>query len=71
MAAMFSQQDQKFMQRALDLAKLGRWTTAPNPAVGCVIVKMMKLSVKAIILKQGKRTQKLRHFSNVQRDRNM
>ncbi|ARC54755.1 5-amino-6-(5-phosphoribosylamino)uracil reductase [Candidatus Riesia sp. GBBU] len=31
--------DKKFMRRALYLAKLGRFTTTPNPSVGCVIVK--------------------------------
>ena len=30
---------QIFMQRALDLARLGLYTTDPNPRVGCVIVK--------------------------------
>lgn len=28
-----------YMQKALELAKLGRFTTTPNPNVGCVIVK--------------------------------
>ncbi|MDF7667193.1 bifunctional diaminohydroxyphosphoribosylaminopyrimidine deaminase/5-amino-6-(5-phosphoribosylamino)uracil reductase RibD [Orbaceae bacterium ESL0727] len=28
-----------YMQKALALAKLGRFTTTPNPSVGCVIVK--------------------------------
>lgn len=28
-----------FMQRAIELAKQGRFTTTPNPNVGCVIVK--------------------------------
>ena len=32
-------QDQKFMQRAIALAKLGQYSTKPNPNVGCVIVK--------------------------------
>lgn len=31
--------DQIWMSRALDLAQLGRLSTRPNPAVGCVIVK--------------------------------
>lgn len=31
--------DEKFMARALQLAKLGRFTTHPNPNVGCVIAK--------------------------------
>ena len=32
-------QDQYWMQQAIDLAKLGCYATRPNPAVGCVIVK--------------------------------
>ena len=35
----FSADDHKFMSRALYLAKKGMYTTAPNPNVGCVIVK--------------------------------
>lgn len=31
--------DEKFMARALQLAKRGRFTTTPNPNVGCVIAK--------------------------------
>jgi len=31
--------DQRWMQRALDLAAQGRFTTRPNPMVGCVLVK--------------------------------
>ncbi|MBT0719028.1 bifunctional diaminohydroxyphosphoribosylaminopyrimidine deaminase/5-amino-6-(5-phosphoribosylamino)uracil reductase RibD [Rosenbergiella epipactidis] len=31
--------DHVFMQQALDLAKRGRFTTSPNPNVGCVIVQ--------------------------------
>ena len=36
---LFSIADQSFMERALELAKLGHYTTSPNPRVGCVIVK--------------------------------
>ncbi|MFE8102681.1 bifunctional diaminohydroxyphosphoribosylaminopyrimidine deaminase/5-amino-6-(5-phosphoribosylamino)uracil reductase RibD [Brenneria goodwinii] len=32
-------QDERYMARALELARRGRFTTAPNPNVGCVIVK--------------------------------
>lgn len=39
----FSSQDHVFMQRALDLAAKGQYTTTPNPSVGCVLVKMVKL----------------------------
>ena len=35
---MNDQQDLKWMQRALDLAELGRGHVSPNPMVGCVIV---------------------------------
>ena len=31
--------DVKWMAEALRLAKKGRFTTSPNPRVGCVIVK--------------------------------
>lgn len=31
--------DQQWMQRAIDLARLGQYSTRPNPNVGCVIVK--------------------------------
>lgn len=34
-----SASDQRFMARAIQLAKRGRFTTHPNPRVGCVIVK--------------------------------
>ena len=35
----FSADDHKYMSRALMLAKKGFYTTAPNPNVGCVLVK--------------------------------
>ncbi len=35
----FDSQEHLYMQRALELAEQGRYTTRPNPAVGCVIVK--------------------------------
>jgi diaminohydroxyphosphoribosylaminopyrimidine deaminase/5-amino-6-(5-phosphoribosylamino)uracil reductase len=34
----FSAQDKTFMLRAIKLAKKGRFTTSPNPNVGCVLV---------------------------------
>lgn len=37
------QQDQFYMARALQLAKLGLWSTDPNPRVGCVIVNDGKI----------------------------
>jgi len=36
--AQFSDLDNHFMSRAIELAKKGRFTTSPNPNVGCVIV---------------------------------
>lgn len=35
----FSNTDQKYMKRALELAKLGEGSTSPNPMVGAVVVK--------------------------------
>ena len=35
----FSITDREHMSRALELAARGRFTTSPNPAVGCVLVK--------------------------------
>ncbi len=35
----WSELDQHMMQRALTLAEKGRWTTSPNPNVGCVIAQ--------------------------------
>ncbi|BBP45700.1 riboflavin biosynthesis protein RibD [Thiosulfatimonas sediminis] len=34
-----TEQDKIFMQQALDLALKGRYSTKPNPAVGCVLVR--------------------------------
>ncbi len=39
MAEHFSAIDHQFMARALKLAERGLYTTAPNPRVGCVLVK--------------------------------
>ena len=36
---MFTPADHDFMARALELAELGLYSTAPNPRVGCVVVK--------------------------------
>lgn len=39
MSALFSQDDHRYMARALKLAQKGLYTTDPNPRVGCVIVR--------------------------------
>ena len=36
---MFSQEDRQHMHRALELARRGLYSTSPNPAVGCVVVR--------------------------------
>ncbi|MDD1641493.1 MAG: bifunctional diaminohydroxyphosphoribosylaminopyrimidine deaminase/5-amino-6-(5-phosphoribosylamino)uracil reductase RibD, partial [Methylococcaceae bacterium] len=36
---MLAQQDAFYMARAIQLAKMGRYTTDPNPRVGCVLVR--------------------------------
>lgn len=49
----FTQQDRKFMQMAIDLAMKGRFTTTPNPSVGCVLVKEGKVIGQGFHLKAG------------------
>ncbi|WP_036230648.1 bifunctional diaminohydroxyphosphoribosylaminopyrimidine deaminase/5-amino-6-(5-phosphoribosylamino)uracil reductase RibD [Marinobacterium jannaschii] len=39
MSDLFSLADREFMARAIRLARQGLYTTAPNPRVGCVLVK--------------------------------
>ncbi|MBM7455248.1 diaminohydroxyphosphoribosylaminopyrimidine deaminase/5-amino-6-(5-phosphoribosylamino)uracil reductase [Oceanisphaera litoralis] len=36
---MFNSDDARWMARALELARRGRFTTSPNPSVGCVMVQ--------------------------------
>lgn len=38
-AKTFSTQDIAYMQQAIELAKQGKYSTKPNPSVGCVLVK--------------------------------
>lgn len=40
---MFSPEDHLFMSRAIQLARKGRFTTSPNPNVGCVIVNHQQI----------------------------
>lgn len=39
MSREFSDDDHRYMSRALQLARQGRYTTDPNPRVGCVLVR--------------------------------
>ena len=49
----FSQQDQYYMQMAFDLATQGRFTTSPNPSVGCVLVNNNEIVGKGFHFKAG------------------
>ncbi|WP_413702108.1 bifunctional diaminohydroxyphosphoribosylaminopyrimidine deaminase/5-amino-6-(5-phosphoribosylamino)uracil reductase RibD [Psychromonas sp. KJ10-10] len=49
----FSEQDQYYMSMAIELAKKGRFTTAPNPNVGCVIVANEQIVGEGFHLKAG------------------
>ncbi|MBN6712333.1 bifunctional diaminohydroxyphosphoribosylaminopyrimidine deaminase/5-amino-6-(5-phosphoribosylamino)uracil reductase RibD, partial [Haemophilus haemoglobinophilus] len=53
MQSTFSAQDEYFMQIALDLAVEGIFTTTPNPAVGCVLVKNGEIVGRGFHLKAG------------------
>lgn len=45
--------DEMFMRRAIEIAWRGRWTTHPNPRVGCVIVKGDKIIGEGWHLRAG------------------
>jgi diaminohydroxyphosphoribosylaminopyrimidine deaminase/5-amino-6-(5-phosphoribosylamino)uracil reductase len=42
----FSRQDRAYMARALKLALGGRYSTRPNPRVGCVLVNDGRITRK-------------------------
>lgn len=50
---MFQPQDEGFMRQALELAKQGQFTSSPNPAVGCVIVKEGRIVGRGFHAKAG------------------
>lgn len=52
-SADFSREDQQFMALAIELAKKGRFTCTPNPAVGCVLVKEGKIVGQGYHAKAG------------------
>lgn len=49
----FTSQDHQMMQKAISLAKKGIYTTAPNPNVGCVLVKNGEIIGEGAHLKAG------------------
>lgn len=50
---LFTELDEKYMKRAIALAERGRFTTSPNPNVGCVIVKENKIVGEGLHHKAG------------------
>lgn len=50
---MFSAEDHRYMSRALQLAEQGRFTTSPNPNVGCVIVAAGEIVGEGFHLRAG------------------
>ncbi|WP_107859415.1 bifunctional diaminohydroxyphosphoribosylaminopyrimidine deaminase/5-amino-6-(5-phosphoribosylamino)uracil reductase RibD [Neisseria cinerea] len=50
---MFSDTDTSMMQKALDLAALGRFSTSPNPRVGCVIAHGSQIVGQGFHVKAG------------------
>ncbi|WP_392561446.1 bifunctional diaminohydroxyphosphoribosylaminopyrimidine deaminase/5-amino-6-(5-phosphoribosylamino)uracil reductase RibD [Orbus sturtevantii] len=49
----FSDCDQTYMAKAIELAQLGRFTTTPNPNVGCVIVNDNQIIGEGYHIKAG------------------
>ncbi|MGO4999372.1 bifunctional diaminohydroxyphosphoribosylaminopyrimidine deaminase/5-amino-6-(5-phosphoribosylamino)uracil reductase RibD [Oceanisphaera sp. W20_SRM_FM3] len=50
---MFDVQDAQWMARALELARRGRFTASPNPAVGCVLIKKDQLTGEQHLVGEG------------------
>lgn len=53
MSTPFSLPDRQFMQTALDLAWQGRFSTSPNPRVGCVIVQGQQIVGQGFHVRAG------------------
>jgi len=53
MSPLFSLADREFMARAIRLARQGLYTTAPNPRVGCVLVKEGEIVGEGFHLRAG------------------
>lgn len=49
----FTAEDHQYMLKAIQLAKLGHFTTSPNPRVGCVLVKEGKVIGEGFHQKAG------------------
>ena len=49
----FLPEDYTYMQRAVQLARQGRYTTSPNPRVGCVLVRHQHIVGEGFHLKAG------------------
>lgn len=52
-SSLFSPLDENYMELAIELAKQGRFTTTPNPNVGCVIVKNAQIIGQGYHIKAG------------------
>ena len=61
----FSIQDHKFMAQAINLAKRGRFTTSPNPNVGCIVVKNGKVIAEGWHKKAGTGHAEVNAFSQL------
>ncbi|MFK8067784.1 MAG: bifunctional diaminohydroxyphosphoribosylaminopyrimidine deaminase/5-amino-6-(5-phosphoribosylamino)uracil reductase RibD [Gammaproteobacteria bacterium] len=55
MSDQFSNSDQKYMNRAIQVARKGLYTTHPNPRVGCVLVKNDQIIGEGYHRKSGER----------------
>lgn len=61
----FSLADHQFMARAINLAKSGRFSTSPNPNVGCVVVKNNKIIGEGWHQKAGSRHAEVNALANL------
>jgi diaminohydroxyphosphoribosylaminopyrimidine deaminase / 5-amino-6-(5-phosphoribosylamino)uracil reductase len=64
----FNSEDKKFMNMALELAKKGRYSVAPNPMVGAVIVKDGRVISKGYHKKAGMPHAEIEAISKLKED---
>ncbi|MEO8218282.1 MAG: bifunctional diaminohydroxyphosphoribosylaminopyrimidine deaminase/5-amino-6-(5-phosphoribosylamino)uracil reductase RibD, partial [Acidobacteriota bacterium] len=57
--------ERQYMVRALELAEKGRYSTSPNPMVGCVLVKGGRIIGEGFHLRAGRPHAEVEALKNV------
>ena len=67
MSSPFTARDARFMARALRLAERGRYTSSPNPRVGCVITKGEQILGQGFTQQVGSQHAEIEAIDNARR----